>query len=296
MNRVIKECESRVYRKTEVSIAIPASIVSDIPHLREKTARIGMIGRAAAIFRVNEVIVFPDDPTTNQNRHINLVATILSYMETPQYLRKWLFKMKPELRYAGILPPLRTPHHPLTKKLRDLKAGEFREGVTTSRVKEGVLVDVGVERPVLVRNKEIKLNKRITVRITATTPQPEAVVVNRKEIPMHWGFQVTASPMPLGQLIKDHGFDLVIATSRLGTPFANIKDSILNRWKNAYKVLVAFGAPTRGLYEIAKLENLVLDGIANFVVNMIPSQGTETVRTEEAVYSALTILNMVIGG
>ena len=296
MNKVIKECESRVYGKTEVSIAIPASIVSDIPHLREKTARIGMIGRAAAIFRVNEVIVFPDDPTTNQNRDMNLVATILSYMETPQYLRKWLFKMKPELRYAGILPPLRTPHHPLTKKLRDLKAGEFREGVTTSRVKEGVLVDVGVERPVLVRNKEIKLNKRITVRTTTTTPQPEAVVVNRKEIPIHWGFQVTATPMPLGQFIKDHGFDLVIATSRLGTPFANIKDAILNRWRDAYQVLVAFGAPTRGLYEITKLENLVLDEIANFVVNMVPSQGTETVRTEEAIYSALAILNMVIGG
>lgn len=285
-----------MYRKTELAIAIPASIVSDIPHLREKTARIGLIGRAAAIFRVNEVIVFPDDPTTNQNRDMNLIFTILSYMETPQYLRKYLFKMEPELRYAGILPPLRTHHHPVTKKVRDLKVGEFREGVTVSRVKDGVLVDIGVESPFLVINKEIKLNKRMTVRLTALSPTPEAMMVNRKEVPSYWGFQLTASDMPFGQLIKQRGFDLVIATSRTGTPFANIRDAVLNRWKNAYQVLIAFGAPMRGLYEIAKLENIVLDQIAHFVVNTIPSQGTETIRTEEAVCTSLAVLNLVTTG
>ena len=283
-----------MYRKTDVSIAIPASIVSDVPHLREKTARIGTIGRAAAIFRVNEVIVFPDNPAASQARDMNLVETILSYVETPQYLRKWRYKMKPELRYAGILPPLRTAHHPVTKRLRDLKVGDFREGVTTSRVKEGFLVDVGIEQPLLVRNKEIKLNKRITVKLTSTSPQAEAKVMNRKEIPSYWGFEVTASPAPLGQIIRDRRFDLVIATSRLGTPFAHVKDAILNRWKNAYKVLVAFGAPTKGLYEIVKLENLILGEVADFVVNMIPLQGTETVRTEEALYASLAILNMAI--
>lgn len=285
-----------MYRKTELAIAIPASIVSDIPHLREKTARIGLIGRAAAIFRVNEVIVFPDDPTTNQNRDMNLIFTILSYMETPQYLRKYLFKMEPELRYAGILPPLRTHHHPVTKKVRDLKVGEFREGVTVSRVKDGVLVDIGVESPFLVINKEIKLNKRMTVRLTALSPTPEAMMVNRKEVPSYWGFQLTASDMPFGQLIKQRGFDLVIATSRTGTPFANIRDAVLNRWKNANQVLIAFGAPMRGLYEIAKLENIVLDQIAHFVVNTIPSQGTETIRTEEAVCTSLAVLNLVTTG
>jgi hypothetical protein len=285
-----------VYRKTELAIAIPASLVSDISHLREKTARIGMIGRAAAIFRVNEVIIFLDDPAVNQTRDVNLMSMILSYMETPQYLRKYLFGVKPELRYAGILPPLRTLHHPVIKKLRDLKVGEFREGVIVSRVKEGVLVDIGVERPFLVKNKDIKLNKRVTVRIAALSQKPEATIVNRREVQTYWGFQVTAADMPLGQVVKQRGFDLVIATSRLGTPFACIKDAILTRWKNAHQVLVAFGAPARGLYDIARLENIVLDQIANFVVNMIPSQGTETARTEEAIYASLAVLNAATMG
>lgn len=285
-----------MYGKTELAIAVPASLVSDTPHLREKTARIGAIGRAAAIFGVNEVIIFPDNPAVNQSRDLSLISTVLSYIETPQYLRKYLFKVKPELRYAGVLPPLRTLHHPVTKKLRELKVGEFREGVTVSRVKDGVLVDIGVERPFLVEDKEIKLSKRVTVRTTAINPEPKAAAVKRKEIPTYWGFQVTTSDVPLGQLVKQRGFDMVIATSRLGTPFTNVKEAILTRWKNSYQALIAFGAPTRGLHEIAKLENIVLDQIANFVVNMIPSQGTETVRTEEAVLASLAVLNIAVMG
>ena len=285
-----------MYKRTELSIAVPASLVSDIPHLREKTTRIGMVGRAAAIFRVDEVIIFPDDPAINQSRDLNLTSTILSYMETPQYLRKYLFKVKPELRYAGILPPLRTLHHPVTKNLRELKVGEFREGVTVSRVEEGVLVDIGVEHPFLVKDRDIKLNKRITIRTTAIGTKLEAKMINRNEVPSYWGFKVSALDMPLGQLVKQRGFDLVIATSRMGTPFAKVKDEVLTRWKNARKVMLAFGAPARGLYEIVKLENVVLDQIANFVVNMVPSQGAETVRTEEAVYASLAILNIATMG
>ena len=45
-------------RKPSFSIAIPSSLVSDTPHLREKTAKIGLIGRSAAIFRVEEIVVY----------------------------------------------------------------------------------------------------------------------------------------------------------------------------------------------------------------------------------------------
>ena len=47
--------------KKKLAIAIPASTISDTPHLREKTSKIGLIGRAAAIFRVDEIIVYLDN-------------------------------------------------------------------------------------------------------------------------------------------------------------------------------------------------------------------------------------------
>ena len=96
-NQASPENIDLVFRR-ELSIAIPASLVSDIPHLREKTLRIGLIGRAAAIFGVEEIIVFSDVSKRDQRRDIDLIVTILSYMETPQYLRKRLFKIRLELR------------------------------------------------------------------------------------------------------------------------------------------------------------------------------------------------------
>jgi len=121
--------------RKRLCIAIPASVVSDTPHLREKTSKIGMIGRAAAIFRVDEIVIFPDSPRDIQKTEMDLVSTLLSYLETPQYLRKSLFKLNPDLQYAGILPPLRTPHHPLNHRTKELRVGEFREAVTLSQKK-----------------------------------------------------------------------------------------------------------------------------------------------------------------
>lgn len=39
------------------------------------------------------------------------LATILQYLECPQYLRKHLFPIHNYLRYAGVLNPLDAPHH-----------------------------------------------------------------------------------------------------------------------------------------------------------------------------------------
>ena len=279
----------------ELSIAIPASLVSDVPHLREKTMKISLVSRAASIFCVNEIIVFPDLSDTNQRRDTNLIATILSYMETPQYLRKRLFKIKPELRYAGILPPLRTPHHPLANRTKDLTVGEYREGAVLSLTEAGSLVDIGVERPILIPNTELTPNTRVTIRVTKLGKHPRVALANRDEIKAYWGYRVTVSDVPFGQLVKSRSFDLVIATSRHGTLLTKVADELTRRWKKSRDILVAFGAPTQGLYDIVARENLKLNEAAHFTVNTIPNQGTETVRTEEALYTSLAILNLIVG-
>jgi predicted SPOUT superfamily RNA methylase MTH1 len=279
-------------RERKLAVAIPASLVSDIPHLREKTLKIGLIGRAAAIFRVNKIIVFPDNLGANQKRDKNLIVTLLSYMETPQYLRKRLFKIKPELRYAGILPPLRTPHHPLAKRTKQLKVGEYREGAIIAVNESGSLVDIGVERPLLIPNQKLPVNKRVTIKITKNGKHPKVTLADREEIEAYWGYTITASNLSFGQLTKSRAYDLVIATSKIGTPLTQITDEVAERWKKAGNILVAFGAPTQGLHEIVAQENISLDKVADFTVNTIPDQGTETVRTEEALYASLALLTI----
>lgn len=282
-----------IKRQQRICVAIPASVVSDVPHLREKTHKVGLIGRALAVFRIDEVIIYSDILNVDQSRELRFISTILSYMETPQYLRKSFFGMMPELRYAGILPPLRTPHHPTRSRKKDLKAGEFREGVVVSGCKRGVFVDVGVEQPILIPDVSLRPGTRVTVKIISDGDNPKAILINSSEIPIYWGYKVAISSFPLGRMIKERAFDMVIATSRLGEPLMKVKDKLLERWWGSKQILIAFGSPTQGLHEIVRQEGFNLNELADFIVNTIPRQATETVRTEEALYATLAILNFL---
>jgi predicted SPOUT superfamily RNA methylase MTH1 len=278
----------------QLSIAIPASVVSDTPHLREKTSKIGFIGRAAAIYRVNKVVIYPDDLRTNHKKEIDLITKLLTYMETPQYLRKRLFELSPDLQFAGILPPLRTPHHPLNRNGRNLKVGEYREGVALSKIRQGTLIDIGVEQPALARNADMNVGKRVTVKIVKPGSPAEVEPANHDEISSYWGYTVSAEKHSFGQMLKSGDFDLTVATSKYGSPFAELKERLAEKWRATDRVAVIFGAPTAGLNEIATREGLKLEQVADFVVNTIPCQGTETVRTEEAVFASLAVFSVYV--
>jgi len=280
--------------KKRLSIAIPASVASDTPHLREKTAKIGLIGRAAAIFRVDEIIIFPDAPGSSQNAEANLVSTLLGYLETPQYLRKRLFKLSPDLQYAGILPPLRTPNHPLNRQIKELRIGEFREAVTLPGTGKRTLVDIGVEQPALIRDQNLAVGKRVTVKVAKVGKVVEVELANRDEAPFYWGYKVNVESHPFCNMLRKRDFDLAVATSRYGSPFANVAGEFVERWKAANNVLVAFGAPSQGLGDIVKREGRRLSELVDFVINTVPMQGTETVRTEEALFASLAIFNIIL--
>ncbi len=278
--------------KKKLSIAIPASTISDTPHLREKTAKMGLIGRAAAIFRVDEIVVYPDTPKADQHKDLDFMALLLNYLETPQYLRKRLFKLEPDLEFAGILPPLRTPHHPLSGKTKHLQVGEYREGVVLSEAKEGLLVDIGVQQPALLRQKEFAVGNRLTLQVVNVGKHIEVQAASREDVPVYWGYRVRVEKGSFRNLVADGGFDLKIATARVGDNFMDVAGKIGAKWVGSMHVLVAFGAPSRGLHEIAQDEGLNLAEVADFVVNMVPRQGTVTVRTEEALLASLAILNV----
>ena len=166
-----------------VSIAVPGSVVSNAQTRELQTQLAGQIARAAAVYRVDEVIIFDDglgsklQTTSNYRRgprkrdgdaedgndevkrekedtrpaHMRpstdphaFLARILQYCECPQYLRRRLFPVHPDLQFAGLLPPLDAPHH-----LRRGDTSAFREGVVVEQKDggddgKGSLVDCGV--------------------------------------------------------------------------------------------------------------------------------------------------------
>lgn len=281
-------------RSPSLTIALPASLASDTPHLREKTFKIGLIGRAAAVFRVDEILVFPDLPEKDQSRDLDFLHTILSYMDTPQYLRRYLFPITKSLKYAGVLPPLRTPHHPLSKRAGDLKPGHFREGVVVKTDKSASFVDIGVEKLAVLRGERVPPKSRVTVKtLRIIRGVPEISSANREEINIYWGYGVTVSNLSLGRVIKRGSYDFVVMTSRHGKPLPGVLGNLKNRWKNSRRVLVAFGSPKEGLNAILKREKTKINDVADLIINTIPQQGTETVRTEEAVYATLALINTI---
>ncbi|RLI01951.1 RNA-binding protein, partial [Candidatus Bathyarchaeota archaeon] len=203
-------------RKTSIVVAIPASTTADIPHLREKTLKIGFIGRALAIFRVEEILIYEDkDKGENIKYNQKLIGEILNYMATPQYLRKSVFKISPNLRYAGILPPLRTPNHPLKKSLSSVLNGEIRKGLVVKSFREDSLIDIGLDKLIQVRGK-FKPGTVLNVKLFKVDDKVRGEVIPPDEIQVYWGFKVKVPSKTLDEIIGSEKFDLKIATSRYG--------------------------------------------------------------------------------
>src|SRR5438876_775133 len=158
-------------RPQRLSVAIPSSFTKDVPHLREKTSRVGLIARSLAIFRVDEVVVYYDQTGSSSAREADLLEKLLTYQETTQ--------------------------------------------------------------------------------------------------------------------------DLTISTSRGGKQVREMLNDLTLRWKLCRRPLVLFGSPSEGVPEILAKEGTDLSKVVDFNLNMIPNQGVETVRTEEAILATMSILNLL---
>jgi hypothetical protein len=287
----------------DLTILIPSSLTEETRDRRIKTYKVGQIARAASVFRVEKIIIYRD-PKFDDSRFIDL---LLRYAETPQYLRKHLFPLQEELKHAGVLPPLRTLHHPIESRSSNLNEGEFRVGVVVpgpqkkkSEKKVGsdksAWVDIGIDSPVRLEapSRKVRTGERVNVRIFSRRPI-QAKLVTKDEIPMYWGYRTAVEDSLSGALekISEEGA-LIIATSRQGKLLDNTYLAQIGDWtKQSNNTAVVFGSPRQGIETILANEGSELSDFHCEVLNTIPGQGTATVRTEEAVWATLSVLNLV---
>ena len=275
-------------RPQRLSVALPSSFTKDVPHLREKTSRVGLIARSLAIFRVDEVVVYYDQTGSSSAREANVLEKLLTYQETPQYLRKALFKQDPDLQFSGILPPLRIPSHP---NIGEPRIGEIREALVIESGAHSI-VNAGFRAAVEISSR-LKLLERVTIRVVQITPQLKGELVEPTRLPIYWGFKVTRTNLTLGKLIRSKTQDLTISTSRRGKVVREVLTELTLRWRSSRQPLVVFGSPSDGVPEILAKEGADITKMVDFNLNMIPNQGVETVRTEEAILATMSILNLL---
>lgn len=247
------------------SVLVPGSLTATIDDPRLATYAIGTVGRAAAIFGVDEVVVY-EDP---EHRGSRRVSQILDYQSTAPYLRKRLFPISEDLEHVGVLPPLNLTTY-LTPTY--VEEGQVRMGAMA-----GKRVDIGLEELAELAvddDERPEPGQQFPVEVTAT--RADRVLVRPCDPEEYTSFEVNRTPDLLTAI---EGRGPILGTSRRGEAFD--PDEHLGE----EPVTLVFGTPDRGVQE-------VLDQEPNFpLVNTIPDQQTRSVRVEEALQASLAVVN-----
>lgn len=269
-------------RRRPLLVAIPSSIVAVEPSLELATVKASFISRALAVFRVNGVIVYRDEDSTKTDQE--LLATLLRYIETPPHLRRISFPIIPELAHAGIMPPLRTVSHDPPEEPQQ---GALVEGY----IKEGEPCKVYLGRK-LGWWKLMPCDRGLKGRITVRINNIERRTVETADWgDIYSGYDVYMENSLAGaiRLAKKLGLGL-IATSRKGEC---LTDRIEDRIRESYRsrgLAIFFGGPRKGLLDMRGFDYDAFE----MVLNLVPLQGTLTVRTEEAVWVSLAHIAKII--
>ena len=195
---------------TDLSIAIPDSFVIDSQSLLDKSMKISQLARACSIFRVRNIFIYNDRSIRCEPEDRKIIKTILEYLDAPPYTRRQLFPQLWMLKYAGMLPPIKSPHHKPKVSLQDIEKGDVRVGVIFK--KDGVwFVDVGMDEP-LRYSGTTSSNKIVTVKLISKYPYLTAVEINKESLAGYWGYTVKFSST-LKELLDSRKSNYILLTS-----------------------------------------------------------------------------------
>lgn len=187
-------------RTATVSIALPSSILANAQSKELRIYVAGQIARAAAIYCIDEIIIFDEAAAESPERHrpaanrpqhekervdhTAFFKLLLDYLETPQYLRKSLFPVSHDLRLVGLLNPLALPSHVARKDVcrwregiavgrsNSAKGHRSRDSERSKRASRAPLtrfIDVGLQRLVEV-DANVSVGDRVTVDMQPAGP------------------------------------------------------------------------------------------------------------------------------
>ncbi|MFC4542274.1 RNA methyltransferase [Halosolutus amylolyticus] len=286
-----------------VSVLVPSSLTREAEDKREATRKLGYVARAATIYRADRLIVFPDREGETGRFDGGFVSTVLRYAATPPYLRNEVWGMRDELEYAGVLPPLRAVSQTGSESNG---SGSSRQGIVTEVGPEGrVRVNCGLQHPISLNTPpkmEVEEGERVTVRISSRRPVRAKLV--DEPLP---GLSVERTDLSTALGREDAG--VRIASSRYGEELTVGRLATLAGRVERDGMTVAFGAPERGLPDILGIEASAIDSSSrddgaddgveptadpgfDLWLNTVPDQGSEVVRTEEALFATLAPLSL----
>ncbi len=270
----------------ELAIAIPSNILEDCQSLSDKTNKIGIIARAASIFKVTKIHVYKNKGSSD----IDLISLLLKYLVTPQYLRKNIFPLKQELKLAGTLPPLRIPSHTVNRK-HNRNTVDIRDGLCIKFDKKlnMAILDIGLNKYGILKSR-ISVGDVVTVKIISDSFKGKYFLLEKTIPNNYWGYDVINNNS-LKEILNSNFYDINIITSKFGNSFHSTSTLISDKIGNNpdSNIIVVFGSPKSGLMTILSHEKIDKSNL--ILINLFPDQGVETIRSEEAILAGLSILN-----
>ncbi|KAI0149468.1 DUF171-domain-containing protein [Xylariaceae sp. FL1272] len=303
-------------REWTISIAIPGSVISTCRRDDQRTNIVSHIARALSVFSIDEVVIFDDSPPDSRATNVDpamytgdvdpcgYVDHLLQYLEMPPFMRRTLLPLHPNLKQAGLMASLDIPSHP-----HQTDWLPYCEGVTTSggtRTGSGTLVDVGRKAPVSI-GEDVPPKTRITLRIDESDPsrgEPVDPATPRTEGGYYWGFAVrrcSSLSAVFEECSYEGGYDLSIGTSERGLTIQEAFPARKKEPATFNHLLLVFGGP-RGLEYAAENDPSLNEmGIVrgktkelfDHWINILPGQGSRTIRTDEALFIGLSGLRRV---
>lgn len=174
---------------------------------------------------------------------------------------------------------------------------------------EGTYVDCGLPGHRLVRDVQIPAKTRVTLRMGGETDNSAEVVspaTPREEGGYYWGYTIREAgslSAVFTECLFDGGYDLSIGTSERGEAVSGVVDRLLGEERREWMHMVVVFGGVKGLEEAAAYdEELSRMGIGRanvselfeYWVNLVPGQGSRTIRTEEAVWIGLMGMRRVM--
>jgi len=307
-----------------VSVLVPSSLAREAEDKRAATRKLGSVARAATIYRVDRLVVYDDRAGETGSLDGGFVETVLRYAATPPYLRTEAWGKRDELEYAGVLPPL---HASSRTGSGSSGPGSPRQGIVTEVGPEGrVRVNCGLQHPISLpvpAETSVEEGERVTVRVSSRRPvraklvedPPPGFAVERADVRTvlereDAGLRVAASrhgtPLTASRLgdlagtVQRAGLTLALGAPDRGLPpILDLEvDAIDDSGEALARAIDARadpgaaasedpGAAAHGRRETA--DELLGPAAGGFDcwLNTIPNQGSETVRTEEAMFASL---------
>eukprot|EP01132_Coremiostelium_polycephalum_P004066 gene4066-5091_t len=186
-------------QKSTKSIAIGSDILDDINSEEMKVYLIEMISRVLLTFQIDEIIIYKNNKDNNNNsvqqdNNTTLLLKILEFIETPSYLREFLFNVSDtDYKYVDKLIKINSVQSQSKKA-----SMKYRDGIVSEEYYQGKsLVNVGLDKMVLI-DRKLRGGIRVTVEFlnkeneqnskyySATVISPQ----NIKSRGDYWGYQL----------------------------------------------------------------------------------------------------------